>query len=270
MAVQDNDSDSKTKMQLMLEYVQRNILKNVQFYFVAFLLLFLWQQMSISKQNTILQQMQKDNVEANSKVIGLTSDGRLVGIEKTKVDAASMQMVIARSIRDSFIVGRRELTKNYTVSNFQTPNDLMLSSDKLKTAFQNYVYLGPIESLSDEDKKFQSEAAQYYSAYMKYLLMQLNTNNLPHFISVTDMKIVQFVPMQNKFTIRLQLPCQTESIDNAGKVLSQMGVNEIFAEGMFDVSKGTTDNPFGLKIILKEMKIVEISPTASAGYTVAQ
>lgn len=271
MPIQDNGSDGHTKFQLALAFLERNVLKNVQFYFLSFLFLFAWGELNRSSQNTILEKIRQDNLDSNSKVIGLTTDGRVIGIEKTQLDAANLQVVVARAIRDNFIVGRRELTKNYTVSNFQNVEDLLNNSDRLKSAFSNYIYMGEPATLNEEDRKFQGEAANYYTSYLKYLLMSLNENNLPHFISVTDMTVVQFVPDKNKFTIRLQLPCQTESVGNDGKVISQYGVNEIYAEGVFDVAKGTPENPFGLKIIPKEMKIVEITPkTASGQYTVAE
>lgn len=268
--VKHNDSDSKGKFQLVLAFAERNILKNAQFYIIVFLVLFAIDLMQRSSMVDTLEAMRKDNLEANNKVIGLTIDGRVIGIEKTKVDAANMQTVVARAIRDSLIVGRRELTKNYTVSNFSSVDDLLNNSDRLKSAFTNYIYMGEPEKLSEEDKQFQAEAAQYFTSYLKYLLMSINDNNLPHFISVTDMNVVQFVPDKNRFTIRLQLPCQTESVGNDGKVIPQQGVNEIYAEGVFDVAKGTHENPFGLKIIPKEMKIVEISPRSDGAYKVTQ
>lgn len=266
MALKQNETDSASKFQLVLSSIQRNILKNAQFYFIAFLVLYAIDLGIRSDQNEILEKMRADNLQTNSKVIGLTVDGRVIGIEKSQLDAANMQMVVARAIRDNFIVGRRELTKNYTVSNFQSIDDLLNNSDRLKAAFQSYIYIGEPASLGDEDKKIQAEAAQYFTSYLKYLLMSLNDNNLPHFISVTDIKVVQFVPDKNRFAIRIQMPCQTESIGNDGKVVSQYGVNEIYAEGVFDIARGTVENPFGLKIIPKEMKIVEITPKARNGY----
>ena len=269
MALKKNDADSQTKFDLAVAFLERNVLKNAQFYFLAFLFLFALEQMNTSKQNDIMEKMRLDNLQSNSKVIGLTTDGRVIGIEKTQVDAANLQIVVARAIRDNFIVGRRELTKNYTVSNFQSIDDLLKNSDRLRGAFDDFIYLGEPSKLSEEDKAFQTQAAQYFTSYLKYLLMELNENNLPHFISVTEMKVVQFIPDKNKFSIRIQLPCQTESIGNDGKVVSQFGVNEIYAEGVFDVAKGTPENPFGLKIIPKEMKIVQIQPKAAEnGYTV--
>lgn len=268
MSVKPNDSDNHTKFELILAFVERNMLKNVQFYFAAFLVLMVWQNINLGDQANVLSEMREDNLKSNSKVIGLTADGRVIGIEKTQVDAANLQVVIARAIRDSLIVGRRELTKNYTVSTFQSTDDLLNNSDRLKSAFVNYIYLGTPESLNEEDRKFQAEAAQYFTAYLKWLLMSLNDNNLPHFISITDMKVVQFVPDKNRFMIRIQFPCQTESIGSDGKAVSQFGVNEVYAEGIFDVAKGTPENPFGLKIIPKEMKIVEITPKGQgAGYS---
>lgn len=271
MSIKKNESDAKTPFQLALFFIQRNILKNVQFYFMAFLVLFFWQEINQSSQNSILEKMQKDNEKSYEKVIGLTTDGRVIGIEKTQIDAANLQMVIARAIRDNFIVGRRELTKNYSVAAFTGPEDILKNSQRLKGAFDNFIYLGNPATLSDSDKAFQQDAVKYFSSYLKYLLMEVNENNLPHFISVTKMDVMQFIPDKNKFSIRIQYPCQTESIGNDGKAISQFGTNEILAEGRFDVAKGTPDNPFGLKIILKEMKMVEITPKSSnAGYTVDQ
>lgn len=260
MSIKNNDSDSRTKFQLVLAFIERNMLKNVQFYFSAFLILMVWQNTNLGKQDEILSKMREDNLKSNSNVIALTTDGRVIGIEKTHVDAANLQIVIARAIRDSFIVGRRELTKNYTVSTFHSTDDLLNNSERLKSAFVNYIYFGDPATLNKEDRKFQAEAAQYFSSYLKWLLMALNDNNLPHFISITDMNVVQFVPDKNRFSIRIQFPCETESIGNDGKVISQFGINEVYAEGIFDIAKGTPENPFGLKIIPKQMKIVEITP----------
>jgi hypothetical protein len=267
MSVKPNDSDNHTKFELILAFVQRNILKNVQFYFAAFLILMVWQNLNFRDQADLLDEMREDNLKANSKVIGLTADGRVIGIEKTQVDSANLQVVIARAIRDSFIVGRRELTKNYSVSTFQSTEDLLNNSDRLKSAFVNYIYLGQPESLNDDDRKFQVQSAQYFTSYLKWLLMSLNENNLPHFISITDMKIIQFIPDKNRFSIRIQFPCQTESIGNDGKAISQYGINEVYADGVFDVAKGTTENPFGLKIIPKEMKVVEINSKNNSAST---
>lgn len=271
MSLNYNDSDSRTKFQLVMSFLQRNILKNTQFYFIAFLFLFALDVYEKSQGNKVLLEMKKDNENSYKYVIGLTTDGRMIGIEKTQVDAANLQVIVARAIRDSFIVSRRELTKNYAVSLFENEEDILKNSPKLKSAFDDYIYLGEPGSLSEEDRVMQQQSVQYFTAYLKYLLISLNTNNLPHFINITDMKVVFFNSDKNKFTIRVQLPCQTQSVDNAGRPVDQYGVNEIYAEGLFDITKRTPTNPFGLKIIPKDIKIVEVHPKSqNAGYTVQQ
>lgn len=269
MALKNNEADSHDKFSLAMAFIDRNVLKNVRFYYLSFLFLLALLVHHISEQNDILGKMEKDNASSYKSVIGLTTDGRVIGIERSEVDAENLKIVIARALRDSFIVSRRELTKNYTVASFESEEDILKNSPRLKSAFDDYIYFGDPATLSDEDKTMQGESAKYFSAYLKYLLIALNTNNLPHFINITDMSVVGFSSEKNKFTIRVQLPCQTQSVDNAGRTVDQQGVNELYAEGMFDITKRTATNPFGLKIVPKAINIVEIhAKTNVNGYSV--
>jgi len=268
MPIKDNDSDLQAKYKLVVAAVDRNVRKNIIIYFGIFVIIELYDSYRGMKQSEIIEKMTTTVAESYRGVVGLTTDGRVINIDKTQVDAENLKAIILRTLRDNFIVSRKELTKNYSVSNLQTEEDVLRNSPRLQAAFDDYIWLGDPATLSPEDLAFQKESTQYFMSYIGWLLINFNTNNLPHFITITDAVTTDFKPDKNKFGIRLQLPCQTQSVDNAGRQIDQYGVSEIYAEGMFDITKRTATNPFGLKIILKDMKIVQIHQNAGDGYQV--
>lgn len=268
MSLTSNDAEMNAWHKRFGAAVDRHVRKNIIIYFSIFAVMELYNSVQVGQQNDVIAEMKQTVVESYRGVIGLTTDGRVINIEKTQVTADQLKDNIIRTIRDNFIVSRKELTKNYSVSNIQTEEDILKNSPRLQTAFDEYIWLGEQDKLSPEDQAFQKESVQYFMSYINWLLINFNTNNLPHYITITDAQATDFRPEKNRFSIRIQLPCQSTSIDNGGNRVEQYGVNEIYADGMFDVSKRTVNNPFGLKLILRDMKIVQIRPNQTDGYQV--
>lgn len=260
MKAYKNEEDSIAYWKRLVDAVERHAKKYDRVYMALFIVSFLyigWNQRALS---VAMEKMTKQMDEERKSVIGLTIDGRPLQLQKTQLEAGYLENTIASTLKNYFIVSRKEITKNYTIASFKTEDDILKNSERLKIAYEEFILFTDKEkigSLPPEEAELQNKGLKAFKSYITYLLMSIADNNLPHYINTTQVNIVEFQSEKNKFFIRVQMPCVVAYIDNANRPSEGNGVNEIVADGFFDITKRTKNNPFGLKIIPRSFKIVQ-------------
>lgn len=272
MGVKSNARDSMSSWQTIKAAIDRNILKNAQFYFIATLLVIAYDAYKISAMERNMAQLTDAYRESTKSVLGVTVDGRILRIERQNVDAANYESLIATALR-SLIVSRKDITKDYSVSAIKTPDDVLKNVDALGLFYKDYILFNSnlsdsdvMYGLSDKEKNEQMTIAKHYQSYLTGLLFMYTENSLPHQISISQTKVSMFVTDpkdKNRFTIAVEFPSITGSVDSTGRYIEGRGTDIVKATGFIDITRQTKNNPFGIKFTslnISRSKVADLQP----------
>jgi len=247
------------------EIVIRFVAKNQFILGIVFLFFMLLIAFNIYSQNSKLEEM-KDMLNANtSKVIGLTDNGTVVEIEKQKLQIEQEKNTVGRALK-LLIVSRSEVTKGFSVSTFKTPTEILENSENLQEFFE-YIMVQDREvaekvilKIKNDKGKYDEKNAlvisdasmSYLNAYLEALKIKIQSNQLPHFITINSSKIDSFDEKDNTFNITMSIDVTMQNwigkdLDNKDKYETSVGKYEIKASGYFDLRTRTTpaeDSPF--------------------------
>lgn len=180
--------------------------------------------------------------KASKGVVMLDYSGRVVYVDKRSIDAtnAGFKSAVSNALRFYLLKDWQTLSKNFTVNQIKTPEDIESNNADIVEFRDNYL-------IKDKD------AFSDYSAYIKMLAYLISTDNMPEKTIATDTVVNSYSVVQNEFNIAITIKTVSSVyLIESDKTVDRAGEIVIKASGVFDPENGTAINPLGIRF--KEVK----------------
>lgn len=240
---------------------------------------------SASNSKRQVEMTEEQNIKldiATNSVVGLTTDGYVLGIEKQLIKAHERQDQVAEPIFNYFLVSGFELTNNLKKTQFKNNEDILKSSRKLQIIYNEYIRLnlpsyfedknGVIhyvhkkagakhlhedgntytllknKYLTEKHERREKKAINSFNAYLTYLRTALIAGYLPSRINKGNYFIKKYDVINDyEFKIILHIPTNSQKFighdeNNKALYIDGKGVQEITLRGYFDIKTRTRPN----------------------------
>ena len=219
--------------------------RNWKFIFWGLMITLLFGVWSINRISNKIYELEKIVEDNNGKVVLLTTDGRVVRITKEPLKAEYFKQYAVSIFVNNFIVDRSRITNNFSTKQFKSANDVLANSKNLNLIYNEFI------------NQKNAQSVGYFGSYLNWLLNAIGQDTLPEYISITDYSVNKYEHNGQNFKITIDIKVAANSYILAeAKYVQQSGSVLIEAEGEFNFSSATDNNPFGMKINSFNIKMV--------------
>jgi len=236
--------------QEVMDEMDRLIIKNRLWFSALKIAVVLLLAFTVWRLSSEVKIVQKTLVENLSTIVAVTDSGTLIEVDKQEMYADLQQSIITRALRN-LIVSRADITNGFEYSKFENNEQVVERSSQLKF-FLQYILLDREERVKDVYVEnmltsskisviaLKEQAIGYFDAYIESIKYKLQKDNLPHFISIRNHKIVSFMPKGKNFKIEINYTVIMQNHggynkDSTIKYNTEKGTYTIKATGYFDV-----------------------------------
>jgi hypothetical protein len=257
---------------------QRAIMKNWIFFVAIYLLILIWQVNQLGELKEAIDENSRLQEKSMTSVIGLTDNGVVLDIERKALYADSEEALVVRALR-KLVVARAELTQGFSLSEFNTPQELLAHTEALND-FTEYLLVdevkakditinikndeGKLETLSVID--LSKKGVGYFIGYLEKLRQMIQQNTLTHFATIYKTNVKSFTPDGESFKIKVLYHVSTQTWLGYDKDKSIFrthdNVYEIEAQGFFNIRLRTKKskqfkgiNKLGLKFYKLQISV---------------
>jgi hypothetical protein len=161
---------------------QRFIAKNVMFFGLLFIIINIWGVIVINGMKTELKGMKEAQIIASKSAIGL-DNGVVVGLERNIISPRKNVDAILLAL-EKLVVSRAEITKNFTISQFDNLTQIVENSKSLDDFFSEYIVIS--QGKNEENTKIEKMGIGYFTSYVESLKELIRENKLPHMLNITE------------------------------------------------------------------------------------
>ena len=260
---------------------QRSIIKNWILFVVIYLLILIWQVNKLGELEEAIDKNSKLQEKSMTSVIGLTDNGVVLDIERKALYADSEEALVVRALR-KLVVARVELTKGFSLSEFNTPQALLEHTESLND-FTEYLLVDEekakdvfVEIKNDEGKmkklsvvELSKKGVGYFIGYLEKLRQMIQQNTLTHFATIYKTTVKSFTPDGESFKIKVLYHVSTQTWLGYDKDKSIFrthdNIYEVEAKGFFNIRLRTKKskqfkgiNKLGLKFYKLQISVPTI------------
>jgi len=259
------EEETPSKMKYYFEHLKRHTLKNVQFYFCVFLILFLFVNMNLSDINKNLKEYNEINKAKDLTYIAIRDDNTIVSGETSKVDLQRLPNHIADIIvgyLPQSLSGIKHHSPNLDFTSFQDFLTKQAGNDNKKPLSKFYSTFISLKNPNTELKKQNLvNVTKDFEEYLRTLLINIKKKEMPLVTDIISYDIKAFKSQDKVFKMVIEVPMVISGITlNGEKFSGYKTKSEFTVEGTTDLDERISiDNPFGIKFTKIETKIAVVN-----------
>lgn len=259
------EDEIPSKLSYYFEHLKRHTLKNVQFYFLMFLILFVFGLMKLDDINENLEIYNKINKEKDMTYIAIRDDNTIVAGETAKISLQRLQNHIADIIIDYLPQSLSSIKHHTPDTNFVSFKDFLVKQSgnnnkkSLDKFYQTFISLKNIDS--EMKKNNLINVTKDFEEYLRTLMINIEKKEMPLVANIINYEIKDFKSQDKNFAIIIDVPMVISGVTLRGKKFSGFKTNSEFKiSGFIDLEERISiDNPFGIKFTKIETKIAVVN-----------
>lgn len=259
------EEEMPSKLKYYFEHLKRHTLKNVQFYFCVFLILFFFINMNLSEISKNLKEYNEINKAKDLTYIAIRDDNTIVSGETSKVDLQRLPNHIADIVigyLPQSLSGIKHHAPNLDFTSFQDFLTKQAANDNKKSLSKFYsTFISLKNPNTDLKKQNLVNVTKDFEEYLRTLLINIKKKEMPLVTDIISYDIKSFKSQDKIFKMVIEVPMVISGITlNGEKFSGYKTKSEFTVEGVTDLDERISiDNPFGIKFTKIETKIAVIN-----------
>lgn len=258
------EEEIPSKMTYYFEHLKRHTLKNVQFYFLSFLILFFFSIIKLDNIDEKLEVYNQINKEKDMTYIAIRDDNTIVAGETAKISLQRLQNHIADIVIDYLPQSLAGIKHHSPNTNFVSFNDFLekqAGNGNKKSLLKFYQTFISVKNLDEQRQKDLLQVTRDFEDYLRTLMINIEKKEMPLVANIISYEIKDFKSQDKNFAITIDVPMVISGITLRGEKFSGFKTNSEFKiSGFIDLEERISiDNPFGVKFTKIETKIAVIN-----------